>query len=197
MSQLFNTRQPPKKILMLPIYILELQDRPGKPLCLLEPVLEGHFAKHNNNNGGILSTSQTPQAFSHFSYEASAFKMVVVDIQGVDEVYTDPQIHSLNQQEFGLGNQGVLGIQRFLETHSCNGVCLALGLTRIENGRLTQPWPQETKNAVLANLSSLSSSTTNAAAGANNSGAGGLSDSNGNSMDATSIASTVAGDDKV
>ncbi len=37
----------------------------------------------------------TPQAFSHFSYEASDHQLIIVDIQGVGDIYTDPQIHSV------------------------------------------------------------------------------------------------------
>ena len=38
----------------------------------------------------------TPQAFSHFTYEASCQSMLVVDVQGVGDVYTDPQIHTID-----------------------------------------------------------------------------------------------------
>ena len=34
------------------------------------------------------------QAFSHFTLEESAHELVVCDIQGVGDLYTDPQIHS-------------------------------------------------------------------------------------------------------
>ena len=34
------------------------------------------------------------QAFSHFTYQHTQGRMIVVDIQGVDDTYTDPQIHS-------------------------------------------------------------------------------------------------------
>jgi len=47
-----------------------------------------------------------PQAFSHFTYVVSGGRYLVVDIQGVGDVYTDPQIHSLDGKGFGLGNYG-------------------------------------------------------------------------------------------
>ena len=36
------------------------------------------------------------QVFSHFSYEFTRGKMMVVDIQGIGTLYTDPQIHTIN-----------------------------------------------------------------------------------------------------
>ena len=39
--------------------------------------------------------------------------MVVVDIQGVGDLYTDPQIHTKTGEDFGLGNLGPTGINRF------------------------------------------------------------------------------------
>jgi elongation factor 2 kinase len=38
----------------------------------------------------------TPQAFSHFTYESSDHMVLVCDIQGVGDVYTDPQMHTLD-----------------------------------------------------------------------------------------------------
>lgn len=34
------------------------------------------------------------QAFSHFTFECSHHRLIVVDIQGVGDLYTDPQIHT-------------------------------------------------------------------------------------------------------
>lgn len=73
----------------------------------------------------------TPQAFSHFTYEASARTMIVVDIQGVGDMYTDPQIHTIAATDFGKGNLGMRGMKRFLETHRCNSICRYLKLTPV------------------------------------------------------------------
>jgi len=35
----------------------------------------------------------TPQAFSHFTYEVSNHELLAVDIQGVGDRYTDPQVY--------------------------------------------------------------------------------------------------------
>jgi hypothetical protein len=56
--------------------------------------MEGEFRKYSNNDGLTQHNRNTPQAFSHFTYEKSDHQLVIVDIQGVDDWYTDPQIHT-------------------------------------------------------------------------------------------------------
>ena len=51
----------------------------------------------------------TPHAFSRFTFDRSGGALMVVDIQGCDDVYTDPQIHTLQGSDFGDGNLGVGG----------------------------------------------------------------------------------------
>lgn len=46
------------------------------------------------------------QAFSHFTFERSGHQLSVVDIQGVGDLYTDPQIHTESGTGFGDGNLG-------------------------------------------------------------------------------------------
>ena len=58
---------------------------------------EGKYVKYNSNSGFVLDDEahrQTPQAFSHLTFERSGHQLVVVDIQGVGDLYTDPQIHT-------------------------------------------------------------------------------------------------------
>lgn len=44
----------------------------------------------------IKQSRYTPQAFSHFTFERSGHELIVVDIQGVGDLYTDPQIHTMD-----------------------------------------------------------------------------------------------------
>ena len=37
-------------------------------------------------------------------------KVIVVDIQGVGDLYTDPQIHTATGEEYGDGNLGTKGM---------------------------------------------------------------------------------------
>lgn len=46
------------------------------------------------------------QAFSHFTFERSGHQMIVVDVQGVGDLYTDPQIHTAKGDEYGEANLG-------------------------------------------------------------------------------------------
>lgn len=168
--------------------VVELQERPGKPLFHLEHYIEGKYIKYNSNSGfvrddnmrltpqvgplgrrvpagvgsrpqrtlpdlavhlpsssplsalllplpwaepGCLRLSEQrparartapspvscsplcllspPQAFSHFTFERSGHQLIVVDIQGVGDLYTDPQIHTEKGTDFGDGNLGRRG----------------------------------------------------------------------------------------
>lgn len=100
-----------KKVAFLPSYVLILQDR-GNKLCCSEPVLHGEYVKHNNNDGAVATQRLVPQAFSHYTWEQSRHKILVCDIQGVGDYYTDPQILSSDGQGFGQGNCGLEAIAK-------------------------------------------------------------------------------------
>jgi hypothetical protein len=57
--------------------------------------------------------------------------MLICDIQGVNDLYTDPQIHNRDGTGFGRGNLGSRGFDRFLATHRCNHICRYLKLPQI------------------------------------------------------------------
>jgi len=130
----YNSRKPPKNVHFVDCWLLELVSRPGSPLCFVEPQLNGTYEKHNDNWGGVFSTRQTPQAYSHFSWEASKHTMLVVDIQGVGDLWTDPRIHSNVGKKFGIGDKGIDGISRFVQSHKCNSVCIKMGLPGMSLG---------------------------------------------------------------
>ncbi|CAH0475749.1 unnamed protein product [Peronospora belbahrii] len=127
-AQVYNSYTPPKRVGFIPAWVLELPERDGA-LCAVEAYIPGEYRKHNNNFGSVSDDERnTPQAFSHFTYEASNHELLAVDIQGVGDLYTDPQIHTLNGHDFGKGNLGVLGFQKFLSSHRCNSICRYLKL---------------------------------------------------------------------
>jgi elongation factor 2 kinase len=130
-AELYNSYHPPKRVEFLHAWVLELTER-GGVLCAVEEFIQGDYRKHNNNFGSVSDDERnTPQAFSHFTYEASSHEVLAVDIQGVGDKYTDPQIHTLNGHDFGKGNLGVLGFQKFMSSHRCNSICRYLKLPQI------------------------------------------------------------------
>ncbi|MES1909881.1 MAG: hypothetical protein MHM6MM_002568 [Cercozoa sp. M6MM] len=128
----FNRYKPPKRVAFVEAWVVELTDRPGKPLCAVEPYITGKYRKHNNNYGFVDEAERsTPQAFSHFSYESSGRALLICDVQGVSDLYTDPQIHSRDGEGFGKGNMGLRGFERFVMSHKCNAICAYLRLPPI------------------------------------------------------------------
>ncbi|CAG9575078.1 myosin heavy chain kinase c-like protein [Leishmania major strain Friedlin] len=156
-ARVFNTMQPPKEVRFVPAAVLILPKRNPPLILAMEPQLTGKFVKYNNNCGYVRRKARwTPQAFSHFTYHASDHELMVVDIQGVDDYYTDPQILSSDGEGYGRGNLGEEGIRRFLESHKCNEVCRAVGLP---------PLQRNAKGAVIAPLASPGSGRSSAGPG--------------------------------
>ncbi|KAJ9448957.1 Eukaryotic elongation factor 2 kinase, partial [Diplonema papillatum] len=98
----------------------------------IEHFLEGKYVKYNNNSGYCLSHRNTPQAFSHFTWAQSNGELMVVDIQGVGDLYTDPQIHTWDGKGYGDGNLGLTGMSLFFNSHVCNYICKAMQLKPFE-----------------------------------------------------------------
>jgi len=134
-AEKFNEYNPPNKVDFVIAWLLELIEREERPVCGVERFIDGSYRKHNNNFGYVSEDERnTPQAFSHFTYEASNHKILVCDIQGVGDLYTDPQMHTIDERGIGLrckGNMGLRGINRFLQTHQCNAICRYLKLPSI------------------------------------------------------------------
>eukprot|EP00121_Abeoforma_whisleri_P002748 Awhi_evm1s2472 len=128
----YNVHKPPKKVDFIQADLMTLTGLKEKPLFVIEEFIEGQYKKHNNNAGFVSEEDRnTPQAFSHFTYESSQKVILVCDIQGVGDMYTDPQLHSCNGEGFGKGNLGARGFERFLATHHCNAICAYLRLPSV------------------------------------------------------------------
>jgi len=132
-ADMYNKLEVPKKVGFLEVSVYEIQDMPnsdGPIICNVEEYIKGDYIKHNNNWDWCedLVARNTPQTFSHYTYEASDRKLIVVDMQGVNDLYTDPQMHTLDKNGFGKGNMGIRGIEQFLKSHQCNAICQFLRL---------------------------------------------------------------------
>lgn len=125
----YNRRGSPKRVDFNDAAVIKCLERRGQPLLAVEPYLGGKFSKHSNNYGFVAYDDRnTPQAFSHFTYCHSGGKLLICDIQGVDDKYTDPQIHSRDGKGFGKGNLGYEGMLKFFHSHRCNSICKFLNL---------------------------------------------------------------------
>jgi hypothetical protein len=133
-AEIYNRYSPPKLVSFLDATVLELSTRRQRLIFCLEPFLPGEYKKFNNNNGYVSSSAArcTPQTFSHVTYHFSGGAVMVTDIQGVGNIFTDPQIHSLDGKEYGRGNLGERGMRKFLDSHTCTQLCAFFNLPRLE-----------------------------------------------------------------
>lgn len=132
LSQAYNLFEPPppKPIDMLHVGMVQLVERSDQPMLAFECFIQGEYKKWNTNAGWLDTRSRhTPQAFSFFTYRFTNGEYIVVDIQGVGNIFTDPQVHCAIEEseeeeegiehQFGEGNLGTRGMALFLGTFRC------------------------------------------------------------------------------
>uniref|UniRef100_A0A3Q3AZX2 non-specific serine/threonine protein kinase n=1 Tax=Kryptolebias marmoratus TaxID=37003 RepID=A0A3Q3AZX2_KRYMA len=121
----------------------------------IEECITGEFRKFNNNNGDeIVPTNlleETMLAFSHWTYEYTRGELLVLDLQGVGEVLTDPSVIKSGEKGsydmiFGPANLGDDAIRNFRAKHHCNSCCRKLKLPDLKRNDYTPDkvtFPQE------------------------------------------------------
>jgi hypothetical protein len=121
----------------------------------LEDFIAGQFRKFNNIFGDVERPplpGEDPTffdlaaAFSHFSYCHSGNDYVILDVQGVDSTYTDCAVVSKKATQFGYTDTGASGLNAFLKKHTCNHICVKMGLRSL-NANPTTPRATATSTA--------------------------------------------------
>ena len=113
-----------------------------KEKVCVEPYLDGDFINANSNSGYVKKEIsfnadflEVAQAFSHWTWAASAKSILICDVQGVCDSSsdgktwkcTDPAIHcAAGSGRFGLTDLGPRGINAFFSSHKCNEICRKL-----------------------------------------------------------------------
>ena len=89
----YNRMNPIRKVDFLEASYIEVPET-GK-VYAAEAYVEGEYVKYSNNSGwyDVAENRNTPHAFSHFTYQASGGELMIVDIQGVGDLFTDPVVH--------------------------------------------------------------------------------------------------------
>uniref|UniRef100_A0A8C7MVN3 non-specific serine/threonine protein kinase n=1 Tax=Oncorhynchus kisutch TaxID=8019 RepID=A0A8C7MVN3_ONCKI len=112
----------------------------------IEECITGEFRKFNNNNGDeIVPTNlleETMLAFSHWTYEYTRGELLVLDLQGVGEILTDPSVIKSGEKGsydmiFGPANLGDDAIRNFRAKHHCNSCCRKLKLPDLKRNEYT------------------------------------------------------------
>jgi len=125
------------------VFLLQYLEKTGVPYCAVETELKGVWLKYNNNSGMVRRSTYDSgdqehdiiQCFSHWTFERSGGRMLVVDCQGTfnaasnSYLLTDPAIHCGDYTRFGGTNLGHEGIKKFFKTHECNKYCRQMSLT--------------------------------------------------------------------
>ena len=104
----------------------------------IEEFISGEFIKYMNKTGEVCGDRndefcQKAECLSHFSFEKSDNKLMIVDIQGSGANLYDPEIATMELLADGkilfcAGNLSKTAINTFSSQHVCNKYCKILGL---------------------------------------------------------------------
>ena len=116
-----------------------------KEYVTVEEFIPGQFKKYINNTGQTCVDrthimAQKAECLTHFTYERSKKKLMLVDIQGTGYDLFDPEIASTDlldetdkQYLYCTGNLSQVAISTFVKDHTCSVFCNLLRLPAIEH----------------------------------------------------------------
>ncbi|KAJ3441248.1 alpha-protein kinase vwka [Anaeramoeba flamelloides] len=130
LAQRFNSENPYKAVDFLESFVYYFPDRKKHCWTIVEPYLKGEYVKYSNNGGYKIGNNQylTTQAFSHYTYEFTKGQLIVVDLQGVFYILTDPAIHFIDKRFDNKTNRSKTGIKDFFKNHECTKLCKIMSL---------------------------------------------------------------------
>ncbi|KAJ3429555.1 alpha-protein kinase vwka [Anaeramoeba flamelloides] len=125
LSKEFNAKGPYRSVDFLESFAYYFPNRKKYKWMNAEPYIKGKYIKYSNNGRWNLGPDRfaTAQAFSHFTHEFTRGKLIVVDLQGVNYIFTDPAIHSAGKRTFNNTDLGKQGIKAFFKGHQCSNIC--------------------------------------------------------------------------
>ena len=119
----------------------------GDEPVTVELYVEGDFVKYVNNDGqigqpiaGKKTFYEKAEALTHFSYEESDGRLLLVDLQGSGYRLYDPEIATPKETEsksdskersFCGGNLNEMAFDNFFNGHNCNIYCKMLSLAEV------------------------------------------------------------------
>ncbi|KAM6965339.1 transient receptor potential cation channel subfamily M member 6 [Aplochiton taeniatus] len=143
----------------------------------IERNMAGDFRKYNNKTGEEIAPccglEEMLLAFSHWTYEYTRTELLVLDIQGVGEVLTDPSVIRAEdkgsssssggvsdggggEMVFGPANLGDPAIRSFQLKHTCNSCCHRLGLAdlrrSVDGSRRAESAPEDDEGVTVTRM---------------------------------------------
>lgn len=102
--------------------------RVGSEYYFIEGYINGSFEKYTSNSSLVKESVPLATAFSHFTWHYSDGKYMVADLQGVNNLLTDPVVHTQSGEFYQHADLAQNGIVAFFKHHKCNEYCEKLGL---------------------------------------------------------------------